>query len=100
MYRTIIELKDDTPVEKVKEIRDICIAAHKNRAGQVQIKDISDNAFVFEGSEKDFACLNLGFLELNGIELFKDNVKKWFWEDEEPTESCDLMKALSKPIYA
>lgn len=100
MYRTVIELKEDTPNEVAKEIRQFCIKAHKNRAGQVQIKDISEKSFVFEGDEKDFACLNLGFLELNRIDLFKENVERWFWEDEEPTESCDLMEALSKRIYA
>ena len=59
MYRTIIELKEDTPNEVAKEIRQFCIKAHKNRAGQVQIRDISEKTFVFEGGEKDFACLNL-----------------------------------------
>lgn len=99
MYRTIIELKEETPKEIAKEIRQICINAHDNFVGKVQIKDLSTKSFVFEGEEEDYACLNIGFLTLKEETMFRENVKTWQWEDEEPDESCDLIEILSKPVY-
>ena len=69
MYRTIIELKEETPKEIAKEIRQICIKAHDNFVGKVQIKDLSTKSFVFEGEEEDYACLNIGFLTLKELSL-------------------------------
>jgi len=100
MYKTIIELKEDISKETAKEVRDICIAAHDNYAGKVQIKDISPLSFVFEGSEEAFGCLNIGFLTLKKNSLFMETIKTWFWEDEEPADSCSLIEALSRPIYS
>ena len=99
MYRTIIELKEETPKEIAKEIRQICIKAHDNFVGKVQIKDLSTKSFVFEGEEEDYACLNIGFLTLKEETMFRENVKTWQWEDEEPDESCDLIEILSNPVY-
>lgn len=100
MYKTIIELKEHISEEDIKEIRRLCIEAHDNRAGKVEIKELSDKTFVFEGEEKDFGCLNLGFLTLNKIKQFKEAVKTWYWEDEDPADSCNLAEALSRPIYS
>lgn len=100
MYRTTIELKEDTPKETAKEIRQLCIKAHDNFVGKVQIKDISPLSFVFEGGEEAFACLNIGFLTLKEESLFRENIKNWQWEDEEPDESCDLLEIASKPAYS
>lgn len=100
MYRTIIELKEDTPKEAAKEIRQLCIKAHDNYVGKVQIKDISPLSFVFEGGEESFPCLNIGFLTLKEETLFRENIKNWQWEDEEPDESCDLLEIISKPDYS
>ena len=100
MYRTIIELKEETPKEIAKEIRQICIKAHDNFVGKVQIKDLSTKSFVFEGEEEDYACLNIGFLTLKEETMFRENVKTWQWEDEEPDESCDLLEIVSKPAYS
>lgn len=99
MYRTIIEIDKNVTPNTLEDIKDICISAHKNRAGKVDIKELSDYKFAFEGEEKDYGCLQLGNLALNKVKTFKDNLLTWRWEDEEPDESCDLLEVLSKPIY-
>lgn len=98
MYREIIELKKDISTETLNEIQDICISAHDNREGKVDIKKISQHCFVFEGGEADFMCLTLGYLQLDDIQIFRNNVISWWWEDEDPNESCDLFKELSEII--
>ena len=55
MFRTIIELKEDTPNETAKEIRQLCIKAHDNYAGKLNIKDISPRHFIFEGEKRTLA---------------------------------------------
>jgi len=99
MYKTIIELKEDISKETAKEVREICIAAHDNYAGKVQIKDISPLSFVFEGSEEAFPCLQLGWLKLKKSSDFLKYASKWLWEDKDPEENCDLMIELFKPVY-
>lgn len=100
MYRTLIEIKEDTPMETLEEIKEICIEAHRNRAGEVELKPIGDYSFAFEGEEEDYGCLQLGYLALDDVELFLDNVKSWKWQDEDPDEDCDLLVELTKPIYS
>lgn len=100
MYRTIIELKEETPKEIAKEIRQLCINAHDNFVGKVQIKDLSTKSFVFEGGEEAYNCLQYGSLRLDEQPDFKRWVKTWLWEDEDPDESCDLIKEFSEPIYS
>ncbi len=98
MYRTIIEIKEDTPRETLAEIKALCIAAHKNRAGEVKMKPINDRTFIFEGEEKDYGCLQLGYLSLGEQLAFRKNAKQCRWEDEDPDESCDLMEIFNKHI--
>lgn len=99
MYRTLIEIKEDTPTETLEEIKEICIEAHRNRAGEVELKSIGDYSFAFEGEEEDYGCLMLANLNLDKSDFFKDKVKLWFWEDEELEESCDILKEFSRPIF-
>lgn len=99
MYRTIIEMKEDTPQETLAEIKALCIAAHKNRAGEVKMKPINDRTFAFEGGEEKYGCLMLANLTLDKSDFFKQKVKSWAWEDEEPEENCDILKEFSKPIF-
>lgn len=91
MYRTIIKIKNSIPNNKLTEIRDICISAYNNRVGVVNIKQPSERCFIFEGEEKDYECLQLGFLTLEDSSLFMESVQSWKWEDEDPDESCDLL---------
>ena len=99
MFRTVIKLKEDTPKEAAKEIRQLCIKAHDNYVGKVQIKDISPLSFIFEGGENEYNCLQLGSLNLKETQSFNKWVKTWQWEDEDPDESCDLIEILLKPVY-
>lgn len=71
MYRTIIELKEETPKEIAKEIR-----------------------------QEEYNCLQLGSLNLKEIQSFNKWVKIWQWEDEDHDESCDLLEIVSKPAYS
>lgn len=98
MYRTIIEIKEDTPKEMLEEIKELCIAAHRNRAGEVKLKPISDYSFAFEGEEEDYGCLTLANLDLNDSRKFTKCIKAWLWEDEEPNESCDILQSLAYPV--
>lgn len=91
MYRTIIDIKKSVNNNKLSEIRDICISAYNNRIGTIKIKQPSERRFIFEGQEKDYECLQLGFLTLEDFPLFMENVESWKWEDEDPDESCDLL---------
>ena len=45
MYKDIIEIKKDTPKEILEKIKNICIEAHKNRAGEVKLTPISEYSF-------------------------------------------------------
>lgn len=99
MYRDIIKIREDVPEGTVSELRRLCIDAHNNRAGQVDLQEISKRHFVFEGEEEMYGCLSLGFLALKDRPLFVENVLSWRWEDEEPDEDCDLMEELFQPVY-
>lgn len=95
MYREIIVFKRDTPVNVLTNLKKICSAAHDNIAGKIDIKMLSDKHFIFEGTEDCYSCLQLGYLELDENLLFRKYIYSWQWEDEEPGESCDLLKELS-----
>ena len=99
MLRTVIKLKEDTPNEVAKEIRQLCIKAHDNYVGKLNIKDISPRYFIFEGERKDFGILQLGWLALRDEPLFIQHVDKWLWRDENPRENCDILKEFSRPVY-
>lgn len=91
MYRAIIKIKDSVPINILEEVRSICISAYNNRVGKVEIKQLSEHCFIFEGEEKDYECLQLVFLTLEDFSLFMESVESWKWEDEDPDESCDLL---------
>ena len=100
MYRTIIEIREDVPADVLKEMREACIKAHKNRGGEVKIKDVSERSFVFEGGEDKFGCMQLANFIVNSSSTFRESVKEWRWEDEEaPGENCDLYEILTKSTY-
>lgn len=98
MYREIIEIKETTPAETLEAIRRICIAAHKNRAGEVKLTTLGEHSFCFEGTEKDYGCLMLASISLNKNEIFRNYIKNWNWEDEDPDENCDILKSLAIPV--
>lgn len=76
MYKDIIEIKKDTPKEILEKIKNICIEAHKNRAGEVKLTPISEYSFCFQGTEKDYPCLQLGYLALDDSKLFLDKLSR------------------------
>lgn len=100
MYKDIIKIKETASKETLAEIKKICIEAHKNRAGEVKLTPIDEYSFCFQGTEKDYACLQLGYLALDDSKLFLDNIRSWEWEDEEPNENCDLFIELTRPVFS
>lgn len=96
MYREFITFKEDTPAEALEELKKICSYTHNNNAGTAEIKIVSDREFIFEGGEDLFVCLQIGFVHLCDYDLFKKYIKTWYWEDEEPEESCDLLVETKK----
>lgn len=95
MYREIIEVKQEISDDTFHKLKSICILAHKNRSGSVEIKELSERKFFFEGSEKEYGCLQLGYLSLYEQPFFRENIQSWEWEDEDPDESCNLLMELS-----
>ena len=96
VYKTIINLKNDVPIDVLSKIHDICSSAFDNRAGIIINKSDNPYCLVFEGEEKDYGCLHLGILALDKVENFKSFIASWDWiDEEEPRESGDVLKALS-----
>lgn len=52
MYRDIIKIREDVPEGIVSELRRLCIDAHNNRAGQVDLQEISKRHFVLRVKKK------------------------------------------------
>ena len=102
VYSTVIQLRDDLPEEKLQEIQKLCQAAFTNRGGTVPQKESGDPyCLIFEGQgEEAWGCLQLGILDLDDVEDFKDYVAKWDWIDyDEPDESHDVLEALAIPVF-
>lgn len=99
VYREIIEFKETVSDIQLQQLAQICQAAHSNRGGHVPLQTESKYCFYFEGGEPEYGCLTLGYLTLNEIDMFRENVRSWRWEDPEPGESGDILKELSEPIW-
>jgi hypothetical protein len=93
MYRTIIKLKKELSQEMINEVTSIALDHYDNFAGKLD--NISKDPYVilFEGvSEKDFACMDLGTVNLAGSD-FLQYVSEWnFFDDENPCDNCDVLK--------
>ena len=102
MYRTIITFKDFVSedmlmLNSLKKQVEWCFC---NRGGTAVDVSNSPNQMIFEGGEELWGCLHLGILGLNKLEDFKDCVETWHWiDEEEPSESCNIMEELAMPIY-
>lgn len=99
MYKNVIQIRKEVPEEVLKSLSLIAERAFNNRAGRVQ--NVSDIPYrlVFQGGDEAYGCLNLGMLDLWDKKDFVACVQNWNWIDEdEPDESCDVMKELSIPV--
>lgn len=99
MYKNVIEIKKTVPEAKLRELAAAAERAFHNRAGKVQNVSTAPYMLVYEGGEGEYGCLNLGMLSLSGEKDFISHVLSWEWIDEdEPDESCDVLKELSIPV--
>ncbi len=92
MYKTIIELNENLSEEQRIELKAICERAHQNRVGTVPMKEKTKWEYVFEGDQKDYDCLQLGFLKMANNPVVLSGVVSWKWEDEDPDENSDLLE--------
>jgi hypothetical protein len=99
MYSTVITFKADTSENILRELRATCDRAFDNRAGRAIRRNDRPERLIYEGGEELYGCLHLGNLTLYKTGGFKDAVRTWDWIDEDPDESCDILKSLSIPIY-
>lgn len=98
MYKVIIELNRNITDEELKKLTEIITNAFDNRGGCVKNTSTEKYHFLFEGDEKDYGCLDLGTIILKDEKLFWYNTVLWKWEDEDPSENCDIFEEFSKPV--
>lgn len=99
MYKSIIEIKKETPKDILMVLESLADKAFDNHAGKVRNTSSAPYKFVYEGGEKDFGCLEIGMLNLEEQKTFLSFVSTWNWIDEdEPNESCDILKEMEIPV--
>lgn len=99
MYKTIIKIKDNISDSTLDTVRDVASKAFLNRAGALTNVSASPYEFIFESDESGYGCLELGVLNLYRVKGFISYVLSWEWiDDEEPSESYDVLRELSVPV--
>lgn len=91
MYRNVIEIKKTVPESRLKELAAIAENAFNNRAGKVQNTSRLSHTLIFEGGAGEYACLEIGMLNLKREAGFLECVSAWEWVDDDPDECCDLL---------
>lgn len=95
MYKSIIEIKKDVPIEVINNLRSIANKAFDNRAGKVENSSNNPYQLIYSGSEKVYACLELGMLNLKRQKTFLSYLKSWNWiDDENSMENEDILNLL------
>ena len=99
MYKSVIEIKEDIAPGTLDKLAMIADQAFHNRAGRVRNVSRTPYCFSFEGSEKDYGCLELGMLALEERKDFLSCVKAWSWiDEEEPSENCDILAEMMTSV--
>ena len=99
MYKSIIDIKKSIPKENLPELEAMANKAFDNRAGKAQNSSTEQYKLVYEGDESKYGCLDFGTVMLWRNKRFTNHVSAWQWVDEEePGESCDILKALSGTV--
>ena len=99
MYKSVIEIRKDVNPSMLGSLAEVAESAFQNRAGRVRNTSQSPYCFSFEGSEKDYGCLELGMLALEERKDFLSCVKAWSWiDEEEPSENCDILAEMMTPV--
>ncbi|EHI56828.1 hypothetical protein HMPREF9333_00030 [Johnsonella ignava ATCC 51276] len=99
MYKNIIDVRKDTPQDKLKTLAGIADRAFDNRAGKVDNTSDTPYRFIYRADEKLFVCLQLGMLTLEKNTNFLPYVSAWIWIDEnDPDENEDILAEIQTSI--
>ena len=99
MYSVVIDIRKDTPQDVLQALEKVMDQAFDNRVGKVENTSDTPYRFIYRGGEEAYGCLNLGMLNLWDKKDFVACVQSWNWIDEEdPDESCDVIKEMSIPV--
>ena len=97
MYKNIIDVRKDTPQDKLKTLAKIADRAFDNRAGKVGNTIDTPYRFIYRGDNSEYACLEVGMLILKKQSDFLFYLEAWNWIDENaPNESTDLLELFTK----
>ena len=69
--------------------------AFHNRAGKLENISKEAHMLIFEGDSGAYPCLELGTFALKDTVGILDYISSWEWIDEDPDESCDMLRVFS-----
>lgn len=96
MYKSIIDVHKDTPQDVLQEFALRANRAFNNRAGQVKNVSTNPYTFIYQGEEQEYACLEVGMLQLKNQPKLLAQMKSWVWIDEDdPQENTDVLKLFT-----
>ena len=78
-------------------LEELANKAFDNRAGKVDNTSDTPYRLIYSGGDSEYACLEVGMLNLKKHPDFLPYLEAWNWIDEnDPTESTDLLKLFTK----
>ena len=97
MYKNIFDVRKDTPQDILKTLAEIADRAFDNRAGKVDNTSDTPHRFIYRGGDSEYACLEVGMLNLKRQPNFLRYLEAWNWIDEDdPTENEDVLNLFTK----
>lgn len=96
-YRVVIDIRKDTPKENLIVLAELANKAFDNRAGKISNTSDTPYRLIYVGGDSEYACLEVGMLNLKKQPDFLRYLEAWDWIDEnDPEESTDLLKLFTK----
>lgn len=96
-YRVVIDIRKDTPKENLIVLAELANKAFDNRAGKVENTSDTPYRFIYRGDDSEYACLEVGMLNLKRQLNFLPYLEAWNWIDEnDPNESTNLLELFTK----
>ena len=96
-YSIVIDVCKDTSKENLIMLEELANKAFDNRAGKVDNTSDTPYRLIYSGGDSEYACLEVGMLNLKKHPDFLPYLEAWNWIDEnDPTESTDLLKLFTK----
>lgn len=98
-YRITIDIRKDTPKENLIVLAELANKAFDNRAGKISNTSDTPYRLTYSGGDSEYACLEVGMLNLKKHPDFSPYLEAWNWIDEnDPDESTDLLKLFTKKL--